>query len=300
MIANEDYTGVNPTYPPATAARRSTPDVHVDALRAAGYSADVWDVDTQGVPHDLGVLSHYKAVVWYLGDNRLTQDPEDVFTDTLFGAAARHRGRRAPAVPDDGGARLPQRGRQAHPRRRDRAVLRPARQPTSSAASTTASTAHPSSRVRRHDVQGLFDDCLLLADDFRQYYLGAFSRVEPRRAGHRFDGIASADQRRPRRPGRARRRNPLDEAGVFQPTSDVLPVAQFPQFAQPGRRGVQLHAASPFAPVEGTQLRRRACTPDDVLHAADADVRPDRRSTAASSRRCSSSCPTTPSRATTT
>ena len=37
----------------------------------------VWDIDTQGVPHDLGVLSHYKAVVWYMGDNRLTQDPED-------------------------------------------------------------------------------------------------------------------------------------------------------------------------------------------------------------------------------
>ena len=36
---------------------------------------DVWDVDAQGVPHDLGVLSHYDAVLWYLGDNRLTQDP---------------------------------------------------------------------------------------------------------------------------------------------------------------------------------------------------------------------------------
>ena len=37
------------------------------------------------MPHDLGVLSHYDAVVWYLGDNRLTQDPEDVLTETPFG-----------------------------------------------------------------------------------------------------------------------------------------------------------------------------------------------------------------------
>ena len=47
------------------------------ALKAAGYPASVWDVSKQGVPHDLGVLAHFKAVVWYLGDNRLTQDPED-------------------------------------------------------------------------------------------------------------------------------------------------------------------------------------------------------------------------------
>ena len=39
----------------------------------------------------------------------------------------RHRRRRAPAVPDDRAARLPQRGRQARPGRREHAVLRPAR-----------------------------------------------------------------------------------------------------------------------------------------------------------------------------
>ena len=47
--------------------------------------ADVWDVDAQGVPHHLGVLDHYSAVIWYLGDNRLTQDPEDELTE--FGGA---------------------------------------------------------------------------------------------------------------------------------------------------------------------------------------------------------------------
>ena len=26
-------------------------------------------------------------------------------------------------------------------------------------------------------VQGMFDDCLILANDFRQYYLGAYTRV---------------------------------------------------------------------------------------------------------------------------
>ena len=40
-----------------------------------------------------------------------------------------------------------------------------------SAASTTASTAPPSSSASSTD--DLFSDCLLLADDFAQYYLGA-------------------------------------------------------------------------------------------------------------------------------
>ena len=117
VLADEDYTGVNPDYPPGTNAPQYAA-AHLAAVRAAGYSADLWDLDKDGVPHDLGILSHYEAIVWYLGDNRYTQDPEDELIDTagIFGAgAAGHRRRRARAVPHDGRARLPQRGRQADP-----------------------------------------------------------------------------------------------------------------------------------------------------------------------------------------
>ena len=61
---------------------------------------------------------------------------------------------------------------------------------------------------------GFFEDCLILADDFRQYYLGAFTRTDiadpagvdrRRRAARRlrggFGGPVASD-------------NPLDEAGV--------------------------------------------------------------------------------------
>ena len=126
VIANEDYTGVNPDYPDEVTAPKYA-QAHVQAIEDAGYSADVWDVDEQGVPHDLGVLSHYDAVLWYLGDNRITQDPEDELIQTPAGNLPGHRGRRAPAVPDDERARLPERGRQAGARRRDRAVQRAAR-----------------------------------------------------------------------------------------------------------------------------------------------------------------------------
>ncbi|MEV0257084.1 M14 family zinc carboxypeptidase [Streptomyces sp. NPDC050732] len=41
---------------------------YVDAIKANGRSAAVWDVAKQGVPHPLGVLSHFSAVVHYTGD----------------------------------------------------------------------------------------------------------------------------------------------------------------------------------------------------------------------------------------
>ncbi|MEU3608376.1 M14 family zinc carboxypeptidase [Streptomyces sp. NPDC035033] len=40
------------------------------ALAATGRKGAVWDVATQGVPHALGVLSHFRAVVWYTGAER--------------------------------------------------------------------------------------------------------------------------------------------------------------------------------------------------------------------------------------
>ncbi|MET9435306.1 M14 family zinc carboxypeptidase [Streptomyces sp. NPDC006551] len=52
-----------------TAAARHT-DAYVKALAGNGRAAAVWDVATQGVPHALGVLSHFRTVVWYTGAER--------------------------------------------------------------------------------------------------------------------------------------------------------------------------------------------------------------------------------------
>ena len=85
IVANEDYTGVNPTYPPGTTGPRHADDYQA-ALDANGVTHVTWDVDAQGVPHPLGVLAHFGAVVSESGDDRLPQAPEDRFTNTfLFG-----------------------------------------------------------------------------------------------------------------------------------------------------------------------------------------------------------------------
>ncbi|GGW18756.1 zinc carboxypeptidase [Streptomyces capoamus] len=50
----------------AAAAQART---YVDALRAAGHRALVWDVAAQGAPDALGVLKHFRTVVHYSGAN---------------------------------------------------------------------------------------------------------------------------------------------------------------------------------------------------------------------------------------
>ncbi|MFJ5638111.1 M14 family zinc carboxypeptidase [Streptomyces sp. NPDC093223] len=48
-------------------AKAAQAQTYVDALRAAGRKAVVWDVATQGVPDALGVLKHFRTVVHYSG-----------------------------------------------------------------------------------------------------------------------------------------------------------------------------------------------------------------------------------------
>lgn len=253
VIADEDYKGVNPTYPPGTNAPKYAAQYKA-ALNAAGYSADIWDTDKQGVPHDLGVLSHYKAVVWYMGDNRITQDPEDEFTDTPFGSlpdisVAEREQYLTMAVRDylNEGGKLVDMGETAQyeglPGISD-AV----------GGLFYGLNGDPSAPCVVRTVAGFFTDCLLLADDFRQYYLGAFSRLDTVDPG----AVTGTGQPLAGYHGTlggpvVNGANPLDEAGTFVPTSDVLPAAQFPQFSSQGAADYSLGANSPYAPVEGTR-----------------------------------------------
>ena len=224
VVANEDYTGVNPTYPAGTDEPKYV-DEYVDALVDNGVTPDVWDVDAQGVPHDLGVLGHYDAVLWYLGDNRLTQDPEDEITqygsNQLPDLAVAERQQYLTLAMRD---YLNQGGKVAY------------------AGETTAYYGLGASLFGGiyYGLDGFpdqecvvtvnpFADCLLLADDFTQYWMGAYDRAALTAEGVTgtaqpledfqalFGGSATVD-------------NPIDEVGAFTPTSERLPVADFPQF----------------------------------------------------------------------
>lgn len=67
ILAAEDYSGENPEYDDPS--QLNYLKYYTDALDAAGYGYDIWDVDSQGIPNHIEVLSHYKTVLWYSGDD---------------------------------------------------------------------------------------------------------------------------------------------------------------------------------------------------------------------------------------
>ena len=75
VVAAEDYTGISPVY--KSNPRPAYLKYYLDALSANGITPDVYDVDARGrvAPDELGVLSHYAAVIWYTGDDVLTREP---------------------------------------------------------------------------------------------------------------------------------------------------------------------------------------------------------------------------------
>jgi hypothetical protein len=75
ILSAEDYTGASPAIPGLTEPLYLS--YYQDALAANGIGYDVYDVDANGrkAPSALGVLGHYKAVVWYTGEDIVTREP---------------------------------------------------------------------------------------------------------------------------------------------------------------------------------------------------------------------------------
>jgi hypothetical protein len=79
ILSAEDYTG-NVASPPSPNTPYAGPkylDYYKTALGDAGVGYDVYDADANGrtAPSYLGVLKHYRAVVWYTGDDQLVREP---------------------------------------------------------------------------------------------------------------------------------------------------------------------------------------------------------------------------------
>lgn len=244
VIADEDYTGINPTYPPGTNAPKYAKQ-YSDLVKAAGHRPLVWDVDKDGAPHDLGVLKHFKAVVWYLGDNRLTQDAADDPVPTYLGNAPDSQvADRAKDLVLSVRSYLNEGGKLLH----------------------TGETTGYNGPLNRLNGGGIYyglkghpekpcavtgsfrDDCELLSDDFFQYYLGAYDRQQLG-APTQFTGTQRPFNGVTSNLGGAAS-NPVNEAGGFQVTSTVLPKDTFPQFTS-WKAGDYVGAVSPSEPVEG-------------------------------------------------
>jgi Zinc carboxypeptidase/Immune inhibitor A-like, MAM domain len=75
ILAAEDYTGASQLGAPGPHPPKYL-SWYTDALTANGIAFDVYDVDAHNrtAPDNLGVLSHYDAVIWYTGDDRITRE----------------------------------------------------------------------------------------------------------------------------------------------------------------------------------------------------------------------------------
>lgn len=79
ILAAEDRTGAVAD-PPYESSDPDTPNYlsyFTDAVAEAGHTYAVYDIDAQGrrAPDNLGVLSHFDAVVWYSGNDVVLREP---------------------------------------------------------------------------------------------------------------------------------------------------------------------------------------------------------------------------------
>jgi len=224
VLAAEDVTGISPANTDgATSARYA--DEHVAALKQAGYRADVYDLDTHGrtAPHPLGVLSHYRAVLWETGDDlipRAAGQPSGTTTRATLETEL--------AVRDylNEGGKLLYAGQYAgYAQAADGSYVY---QPNGPGECTSA--ADPT--------------CLPLSNDFEQYWLGA-DRYLDNGGTAALVGTAGAFA------GFAAPAGAQQHTASFLTTSSSLPTAQFPQFASAAPVEWQQEGKPPYDPYDG-------------------------------------------------
>ena len=237
ILAAEDVTGASPAQGLTTARYASS---YAAALTAAGVTSDVYDVDVNNrtAPHPLGVLSHYKAVVWESGNDIITRkigqpggtaaelalDLELSVRDYLNeGGKLLYTGKYAGFASNQDGAYY------YNPFEEQQGEC-------------TTPQAYP---------------CLPLLNDFEQYWLGAYSQVDNSGSDSNgtpfpitgtsgaFNGFAGTLNG-------GDSANNQDHTNAYVLTSSVLPAAQFPQFASSAPLKWQRPGGAPFEPFTGT------------------------------------------------
>ncbi|GAA2084833.1 M14 family metallopeptidase [Actinomadura alba] len=236
VLAAEDVTGASPVQGVTTAKYAGS---YTKALTAAGHTSDVYDVDANGrtAPHHLGVLSHYKAVVWETGDDIITRavgqpggttaklavDIELNVRDYLNeGGKLLHTGKYAGLAQGANGAYFYEPDVPAQP-----------------------------------ECVTLSDPpCLPILNDFLQYYLGAYTYVDGggtgadgkpypvKGAGGAFTGFQSTLNG-------GDSANNQNHTASFLTTSSFLPKAQFPQFDSSAPLAWDRPGGAPFDPRTG-------------------------------------------------
>ena len=245
IFAAEDYEGSSPDYVPPEGPNYL--DYYTDAL-PAGTEYDVYDVDEMEVdgvrvaPDNLGVLGHYGAVIWYTGDDLLPREPGQP-GGTGATTRANDEMLEVRSYLNEGG-KLLYTGQNA------------------GFGAANAFDYNPLGTPPYCDNvdQTVDDGCLLLSNDFLQYYLGAYINNDD--AGtdpdtgepYPVDGTAT-----PYEPPATWELNGGDSADnqghtySFITTSSLLKPDTYPQFLSDQAAEWRTGVSGPFEPHMGSQ-----------------------------------------------
>jgi hypothetical protein len=230
LMVAEDYTGPSADVP-APYAGPLYQDTYAKALQDAHIGFDVYDVDAQGrnAPTTLGVLSHYKAVIWETGEDLYVRQPGQpggtgvakTLDDDII--AARN-------YMNDGGKLLVA-GKFALQGAWDQFLYNPLAIPPAPFCASNQTTGQG---ALADDPPGQNFNCVTTSNDFQQYWLGTYLPItlsgDP-------DEIASFTllKNAPLGTG-SLTLNGADSAAnqdnlySFLTTSSILPPATYPQF----------------------------------------------------------------------
>src|SRR3954453_453890 len=221
------------------------------ALQDLGVPFDVWDVDAKGrkAPDPIGVLSHYKSVIWYTADDLYVREP----TQPGSTGNSKLMDDEVIAIRDyinDHGSVLVT-GQQAL----IGAWLQLLYNPLGAPPNPFCKSNNSQGQGNVDDPVGQTTNCIIVSNDFVQYYLGAWTNPTAAQgddiatlpfkgvggpfgtAAFHLNGPGSADNQA--------------IVQTFVTTSSVLPKSDFPQFSSDAAIGFARPPA--YDPPEGTK-----------------------------------------------
>jgi hypothetical protein len=215
VLSAEDYTGLSPNTAPI--AGPSYLSTYLDALADAGIPADVYDIDASARNQAdlLGVLSHYKAVVWYTGLDDYVRDPgqtlgvSQMYDDQMN------------AIRDyiNEGGKVLVTGQRALQSAWSQYAYNPLGRFPGKPQCASNAGATPA---------GQLENCVNVSDDFLQYWMGANARANQATTAAAVGALTIVGQAPFTGSFQLSNQSYLPR---FTPTSSALPVASFPQFA---------------------------------------------------------------------
>ena len=274
VMAAEDYSGNTNIFGEGPRPGPEYASYYTQALQDLNIPADVYDVDAHNrtAPDPLGVLSHYKTVIWYTANDLYVREP----TQPGGTGNSKLMDDEVIAVRDylnDGGTVLVT-GQQAL----QGAWLQLLYNPLGAPPNPFCKSNNSQGQGNVDDPVGQTTNCIIVSDDFIQYYLGAWIERHRRHGRRRRDAAVQGHRRRVRhhgvhaqrpRLGRQPGDRPVVRDDVEHPAGERVPAVQ-------GGRGDRLRPAAGVRPAGGHAVRLRGVQRRG-LSAAAPHGRPDRR-----------------------